>query len=98
MNTIRNVTFQIKPGKTAEFNKLLSNEVLPLLKKQPGFRHELAMVNGSYAVGVSLWQDGASLEKYQTGGFPEVLRTLAPVLDGEPRVTSFELAATTIPV
>jgi quinol monooxygenase YgiN len=98
MNTIRNVAFQIKPGKTAEFNKLLSTEVMPILKKQAGFKHELAMVNGSYAVGVSVWQDGASIEKYQATGYPEVLKTLAPVIEGEPRVTNFELAATTLPV
>lgn len=97
MNTIRNVAFQIKPGKTAEFNKLLNNQVMPIMKKQVGFKHELAMVNGSYAVGVSVWQDSASVEKYQATGYPEVLKALSPVLDGEPRVTSFELAASTLP-
>lgn len=98
MNTIRNVAFQIKPGKSAEFNKLLNNEVMPILRKQPGFKHELAMVNGSFAVGVSVWQDAPSIEKYQATGYPEVLKALSPVLEGEPRVTNFELAATTLPV
>lgn len=97
MNTIRNVSFQIKPGKTAEFNRLVGNQVLPIMKKQAGFKHELAMVNGSYAVGVSVWEDGASLEKYQANGYSEVLKVLSPVLEGEPRVTTFELAATTLP-
>jgi len=97
MDYIRNVAFQIKPGKTAEFNKVFSHEVLPLMKQQPGFRHELAMVNGSQAVGLSVWTDQPSADKYQASTYPEVLKKLSPVIDGTPRVTGFELTATTIP-
>lgn len=98
MNRIRNVTFQIKPGKTAEFTKVLNADVLPIMRKQPGFKHELAMVNGSYGVGLSVWQDSASAEKYEATGYPDVLKKLSPLIDGEPRVTNFELAATTLTV
>ena len=98
MNRIRNVTFQIKPGKTDEFRNVLTSDVLPILKKQPGFKHELAMVNGNNAVGLSVWQDGPSAEKYQTSTYPEVLKKLQPLLEGTPQVTNFDLAATTISV
>jgi quinol monooxygenase YgiN len=97
MSYIRNVTFQIKPGKTQEFNKVLSSEVLPIMKQQAGFKHELAMVNGSYAVGLSVWQDQPSAEKYQTSAYPEVLKKLSPVIEGTPKVTNFEMAASTLP-
>ena len=96
MDYIRNVSFQIKPGKTAEFNKVFSNEVLPVMRQQAGFKHELAMVNGSQAVGLSVWQDQPSAEKYQASTYPEILKKLSPVIDGTPKITNFELAATTI--
>ncbi len=98
MNRIRNVTFQIKPGKIEEFNRLLTNDVLPIMKKQPGFKHELAMVSGTHAVGLSVWQDKVSADKYQTTTYPEVLKKLSPVIDGTPQVTDFDLAVTTISV
>lgn len=96
MNRIRNVTFQIKAGKTTEFGKVMTNDVLPLLRKQPGFKHELAMVSGNSAVGLSVWEDQRTADQYGTTVYPEVLKKLTPVLEGTPQVTSFDLAASTI--
>jgi len=96
MNYIRNVTFQIKPGKTAEFNKVFTNDVLPVMKLQPGFKHELAMVNGASGVGLSVWEDQPSAEKYQASTYPDILKKLSTVIEGTPKITNFELAATTI--
>lgn len=98
MNRIRNVTFQIKPGKTDEFNKLLTNDVLPIMKKQPGFKHELAMVNGQQASALSVWQDQPSVDKYNTAVYPEVLKKLSPIIEGTPQVTNFDLVGTTLTV
>lgn len=98
VDRIRNVTFQIRKGKTAEFQKVLTNDVLPLMKRQPGFKHELAMVSGDTAVGLSVWQDQISAEKYQSGVYPEVLKALGPVIDGTPQVLNFDLAVTTLAI
>ncbi len=98
MNRIRNVTFQIKAGKSAEFNKVLTNDVLPIMKQQPGFKHELAMINGSQVSALSVWQDQPSVDKYNTTIYPEVLKKLSPVIEGTPLVTNYDLAATTLSV
>lgn len=98
VNYVRNVTFQIKPGKSAEFTKVLTNDIIPVMKQQPGFKHELAMQNPSSAVGLSVWADKPSAEKYQATTYPEVLKKLSGVIDGTPRVENFELAATTLTV
>ncbi|HSE66241.1 MAG TPA: antibiotic biosynthesis monooxygenase [Gemmatimonadales bacterium] len=98
MNYIRNVTFQIKPGKSAEFSKIVNNEILPVMKQQPGFKHELAIHNATTAVGLSVWQDKPSAEKYHTMTYPEVLQKLSTVIEGTPRVENYELAATTLMV
>ena len=41
MRFARDVQFQIKNGKEKEFTTLIENEVIPTLKKQPGFEQEL---------------------------------------------------------
>jgi quinol monooxygenase YgiN len=98
MNVIRNVSFTVKSGKTAEFNKVLANEVLPTMKQQPGFKHELGMLNGHQAIGMSVWTDKKSAETYQTATYPEVLKKLSPWIEGTPQVTTYDLAVSTLAV
>ena len=95
MRYARNVTFQIKPGKTSEFNKLLTDQVLPVMKQQPGFKQELDLVHGQHGVGISIWADESSAERYQANVFPQVMKTLNPVIEGSPQVEHYEIAATT---
>jgi quinol monooxygenase YgiN len=96
MRYVRNVKFQIKQGKTTEFNKLLNDQVLPVMRQQPGFKQELALVNGQQGLGISIWADQPSAEKYQSSVFPQVMKTLNPVIEGSPLVEHYEVAATTL--
>ncbi len=97
MQIVRNVQFQVKQGKLEEFTKTINNEVIPALKKHEGFNHEFAMVNGERAVGISIWRDRACAEKYQDSGYRNVLQKLTPVIEGTPKVETYELAATSLP-
>ena len=72
MRFARNVHFNIKAGKDAEFTQLLQAEVIPVLKKQPGFKSELALMRGSSAMGISLWDDRKSAEQYAQVSYPQV--------------------------
>ena len=94
MRFARNVHFQIKNGKEKEFAGLFENEVLPMLRKQNGFQQELTLVNPSGSVGISLWDDRKSAEAYQTSTYPQVLAKLNSVIDGTPRVETYETAST----
>jgi len=98
MNYIRNVSFTVKHDKTAEFTKVLTNDILPTMKSQPGFKHELAMFNGQHAVGLSVWTDKASAEKYQTTVYPQVLKKLSLFIEGTPDITNWDLAVSTLAV
>ena len=94
MKFARNVHFQIKSGKEQEFTSLFENEVLPMLRKQGGFQQEVTLVNTGNAVGISLWDDRKSAETYQTATYPSVLAKLNPVIQGTPRVETYESAST----
>lgn len=90
----RNVQFDIKPGKSQEFTTTMEKEILPLMKKQAGFRGELALVNDNHAVGISVWDSRQDAETYRTNTYPQVLETLKPVIVGTPSVENFDIAAT----
>lgn len=93
MKFARNVHFRIKNGKEKEFASLFENEVLPMLRKQSGFQEEVTIVNTDSAIGISLWDDRKSAETYQTATYPQVLTKLNPVIEGTPRVETYETAS-----
>lgn len=98
MRFARNVQFEIKSEKHADFNRIFANDVLPLLKQQKGFKEELTLVNPdrARAMGISVWEDRASAETYGTTTYPRILEKLSPVLEGTPRVETYEVAASTL--
>ncbi|HEU5251289.1 MAG TPA: hypothetical protein VFW15_14980 [Thermoanaerobaculia bacterium] len=96
MQFARNVHFQIKNGKEKEFTTVFENEVLPILRKQSGFRNELALVNPDGAVAISLWDDRKSAETYNTSTYPQILQKLNPVIVGTPKVETYDVTATTL--
>jgi hypothetical protein len=81
----------------AEFTRTLENQILPLLHKQKGFKEEITMCSaGSVeAVSISLWESKTDADDYNIHTYPEVLKTLAKVIDGTPRVQTFETVEST---
>ncbi len=96
MTHVRNAVFQLKPGKIADVKKLFTDELLPLMKKVPGFKHEITMTKGDQLVGLTVWVDRQSAEKYQTVTFPTVIAKLNPFLTGAPVIDEYELGVTTL--
>ena len=62
--------------------------MIPLLRKQPGFRDEVTFLpaDGSGdAVAISFWEKRENADAYQRGAYPEVLKAVAKVADGTRR-------------
>ena len=78
-------------------NRTFEKDVLPLLRKQNGFKDELTLSNpGSLdVIAISLWESKANAEAYNTNVYPEVLKTLAGMIDGTPKVQTFEAVTST---
>ena len=95
---IRNVTMKLKANSATEFNTLIENEILPLLRKQVGFKDEISFVapERSEAVAISFWETKENLETYNSTTYPELLKILAKVVEGTPKVETFELATSTL--
>ncbi len=93
----RSVSFQLKPGRAAEFTQLLDKDVIPVLRKQKGFQDELAFVapGGAEAVGISVWDLKEDAETYARGAYPGVLKALEQVVEGTPQVQTYEVSNST---
>jgi hypothetical protein len=92
----RKVSMQLK-GSVPEFTQTLEREVLPLLRKQKGFRDEITFVSpgGKEAFGISLWDQAENAESYNRLAYTEVAQAMAKLIDGTPRVETYEVANST---
>jgi hypothetical protein len=93
----RNVSFHLKSNMLSDYTRTFENEVLPLLRKQKGFKDEITLSNPASldVIAISLWDDKANAEAYNTNTYPQVLKTLARMIDGTPKVQTFEAVAST---
>jgi hypothetical protein len=93
----RSVSFHLKPGRAAEFTQLLDKDILPVLRKQKGFQDEIALVapGGADAVGISVWDLKENAETYARGAYAGVLKALEQVVEGTPRVETYDVANST---
>ena len=93
----RRVAMHLKPNSVAEFTRTLEKEIIPLLRKQKGFQDEITFVNstGAEAFGISLWDTAENAEAYNRGTYPEVTKNLARMVEGTPKVETYEVANST---
>ncbi|RPI80088.1 MAG: hypothetical protein EHM41_23335 [Chloroflexi bacterium] len=93
----RNVSMKLKADSAPEFTRTLENDVIPMLRKQKGFRDEITLVarERNEVVAISFWDKKEDAEAYNREKYPEILKTLSKVVDGTPRVELFEVANST---
>ena len=93
----RNVSIHLKSNMFNDYTRTFEKNVLPLLRQQKGFRDEITLSNpGSVdVIAISLWDTKTNAEAYDTNAYPEVLRTLARMIDGTPQVQTFEAVTST---
>ena len=94
----RNVSIHLKSNMLSDYTRTFENEVLPLLRKQNGFKDELTFStgpSGTEVTAISLWDNKASAEAYNTKAYPEVLKTLARFIEGTPKVQTGEVVNST---
>ena len=94
----RQLSMELKPDSRKEFTRKIEAEILPLLRKQKGFQDGITFVNpaGKNAFAVSLWDSKESAENYSRVAFTEVTKLLSKLVEGTPRVKTYEVANSTI--
>jgi hypothetical protein len=86
-----------KANRIAELTKAVEERILPLLRKQEGFKDEIFLVSpdGTEAIGISLWDRKDNAESYNSKAYPQVLQTLTELVDGNPQVKTYEVTSST---
>ncbi len=94
----RLVTTHLKPGKFDLVTRKFEEKVIPLLKKQPGFRDEVSFFDKerNESVAISFWDTEADERKYDLNAYPEIVKTLSDTFEGTPLVRRFDVANATM--
>jgi len=93
----RTVSLQLKPNSVVAFTQTIERDIMPLLRKQPGFQDEMVFVvpDGTEAVAISVWEQHEHAEASARGTSPHVLQAVAKVVEGTPQVSTSEVANST---
>jgi len=87
----------LKPNTAREFTQTFEKDILPLLRKQNGFKDEITFVGteGKDVVAISLWDRQESADQYGRDTYPQVLKGLSRVVEGTPKVNAYEVGNST---
>jgi hypothetical protein len=93
----REVSMQLKANTGPEFTRTIEKDILPILRKQTGFADELTFLapEGQRAVAISFWDRKDNADGYARDAYPQVLKSLAPVVEGTPVVRTYEVSNST---
>jgi hypothetical protein len=94
---VRKVIALLKPNSISKFSLLMEKEVIPLLRRQGGFQDELTFFAPSEdaVTSISLWDKASSAEAYSRETYPAVLKELAALIEGTPKVDTYEVVNST---
>ena len=72
--------------------ELMEEEVISMLRKQNGFQDELTFFAPSQdaVTSISLWDKASNAEIYSRDTYPAVLKKLAVLIKGTPKVDTYE--------
>jgi hypothetical protein len=94
----RNISIHVKSNMLADCTRAIEKEVLPLLRKQNGFKDEIILAGpgGVDVTAISLWENKNDADTYNTNTYPQVLKTLARFIEGTPQVHTFDVVTSTL--
>ena len=93
----RNVSIHLKSNMLSDYTQAFEKDVLPLLRKQRGFKDEITLAGqgGVDVTAISLWENKSDAETYNTNTYPGVLKTMARFIEGTPHVHNFDVVSST---
>ena len=93
----RNVSIHLKSNMLSDYTRTFENDVLPLLRRQHGFKGEitLAGAGGVDVTAISLWENKADADTYNTTAYPQVLKTMERFIEGTPKVQTSDVVNST---
>jgi hypothetical protein len=93
----RNVSIHLKSNMLSDYTRTFEKDVLPLLRKQNGFKDEITFAGpgGIDVTAISLWENKTDADAYNTNTYPQVLKTMARFIEGTPKVQTSDVVNST---
>ena len=93
----RNVSIHLKSNMLSDYTRTFDKDVLPLLRKQNGFKDEITFAGpgGVDVTTISLWENKNDADTYNTNTYPTVLKTMARFIEGTPQTHTFDVVSST---
>ena len=66
---------------------------MPLLRKQAGFREYFTLSTPHYVLGITVWEDRQSADRFNSTIYPTILAKLNTVLEGAPKVETYDVTS-----
>ena len=87
----------LRPDSAPELARVTEDEIIPLLRKQKGFRDVVTSISAgrTRAASDTYWETKEDAEEYHRTGHQENLKSLLNVVVGLPRVETFEISNST---
>jgi hypothetical protein len=94
---VRKLSFHLKPNMLTQFTSTLEREIIPVLRKQQGFKDEIAFAvpGSSDVLVISLWDNQQNAETYARNTYSDVLKILASTIEGTPKLETAEVLHST---
>lgn len=93
----RRVSMHLKPNSVAQFTEKEEKEVIPIIRRQKGFRDLTAFVSpsGTEAFVITLWDGPESAEAYGRESYPRLVKLLESVTDRTPVLDTYNVSNST---
>jgi hypothetical protein len=94
----RNISVHLKANMLSDYTRTFEKDVLPLLRKQNGFKDEITLAGpgGVDVIAISLWENKKDADNYNASMYPQVLKTLARFIEGTPQVHTSDVVTSTL--
>ena len=95
---VRRIDINLKPNVMPDFKRTMEGEVLPMLRKQEGFLHQMTFLRPetTQGFGLSMWKTKDAAETYNRTVYPQIMKTLERYFEGVPQVQNFEMTNSTL--
>jgi hypothetical protein len=94
----RNISIHLKSNSLSDYTRTFEKDVLPLLRKQNGFKDEITFAGpgGVDVTAISIWENKNDADTYNTNTYPQVLKMLARFIEGTPQVHTSDVVTSTL--
>jgi hypothetical protein len=94
----RHVSIHLKSNMLSDYTRTFEKDVLPLLRKQNGFKDEITFAGpgGVDVTAISLWENKTDAEAYNTNTYRQVLKTMARFVEGTPKIQTSDVVTSTL--